>query len=82
MRAVGLPVEHVVDQVGGARGGAVGDEGRRRLQPAVGVPELRGEDDAGEDEQVLRPLLRPHGDERGPRGGAPGQRHDAFCHGK
>ena len=61
--AVVLDVPHVVDEVRGARGGAVDGERGQRLEPTAGVPDLRGEDDAGEEEQVLRPLARPRGDD-------------------
>ena len=56
--AVTLDVAYVVDEVRGARCRAVGAEARDRLHPADSVAELRGEDDAREDEQVLRPLVR------------------------
>ena len=49
-------VAHVVDEVRGARDRAVGDEGCARLQPARRIAELGGEHEAGEDQQVLRPL--------------------------
>src|ERR1700746_256204 len=57
-------VAHVVDEVRGARGCAVRGEGGDRLEPAERISDIGGEDDAGEEEQVLRPLSRPHGDER------------------
>ena len=66
MQAVVLSVAHVVHEVGGARGRAVGDERRRGLDPAQRVPDLRREDEPGEEQQVLRPLARPHRDERRP----------------
>ena len=58
MRAVVRRVPQVVDQVRSARRRAVGNEDRRRLGPTRRVSELRREDDAGEQEQVLRPLPR------------------------
>jgi hypothetical protein len=67
MIAVVDGVAHVVDEVGGARRSAVRAEGGDRLAPARGIPDLRGEDDAGEQEQVLRPLARAQRGERGAR---------------
>src|SRR4029079_7414893 len=67
MEPVGLGIAHVVHEVRRARRRAVGEERRHGRGPARRVAELRGEDDAREEQQVLRPLTRPHGDER--RGG-------------
>src|SRR5205085_11724519 len=67
MRAIVLHVAHVVQQVSGAGGGAVRDEHGEGVEPAPAVPQLCGEDDPGEEQQVLRPLTRPQGDERGAR---------------
>ena len=64
VRAVGVAVEHVVDEVRRARGGAVRGERSSRLHPATPVAELRGEDDPREEQQVLRPLARPQGRNR------------------
>ena len=64
METVVLPVAQVVDDVGRARERAVGREAHDGLRPARGVAELRREDDPREDEQVLRPLPRPHRRER------------------
>jgi hypothetical protein len=60
-------VAHVVGEVRGARRGAVDGEGEAGLQPAGDVAELRGEDQPGEEQQVLRPLPRTERRERCPR---------------
>ena len=66
-----VDVADVVHEVRGARRRAVGDERRDGRDPARRVAELRGEDDAREEQEVLRPLPRPQGDERrGGRGAA------------
>src|SRR5690606_18682081 len=69
--AVVLAVAQVVEEVAGARDRAEGDEGKRRGQDLVALVELAGEEEPGEDEQVLHPLSRPeranqrrHGRER------------------
>ena len=67
MPPVEIGVAQVVQQVRGARGGAVGDEGDERLHPLLPHADLRCEDDACENERVLRPLPRTQGDERGVR---------------
>ena len=64
MAAVGGGVPHVVDEIGRARGGAVGDERQHGLEPADRIAELRGEDDPGEEQQVLHPLPWTECDER------------------
>ena len=60
-------VTDVVDEVARARGSAIGGQRGERLTPARQVAELCGEDDAREEQQVLRPLPRPQRDERGAR---------------
>ena len=65
VQPVGIHVAHVVDEVGGARRGTVCGEGRERLEPAHSVAELGGEDDPGEEEQVLQPLSRTERHKRG-----------------
>ena len=78
---VGRGVTDVVDEVGGARRGAVGDEGGDGGDPAAGVAQLGSEDDPGEEEQVLRPLPRPQRDECGHGRRAPHrQLHDPRAH--
>ena len=67
VRGVSRTVTHVVEEVRRAGGGAVEGEGRRRFGPADAVAELGREDDPREQKQVLRPLLRPHGADRGCR---------------
>src|SRR3954449_613995 len=74
MLPVGVDVAKIVDEVGGARCGAVGDERGYRLEPAGPGAELGREDDAGEEEQVLQPLPRPQCDERGPQRWAPSRK--------
>jgi len=56
-------VAHVVDEVRGARRKAERREAGEGVDPAAGVAELRGEEDPGEDEQVLQPLPRARRDE-------------------
>ena len=67
MLAIELGVVDVVDQVAGRRDGAEPGEGDRRVGDRVEMPELRGEQEAGKDEQVLDPLLRTQGDDRRPQ---------------
>src|SRR5262249_26460515 len=52
-------------QVCGARRGAVRAEAGDGLEPAHGVAELSGEEDAREEQEVLAPLARAQRDERG-----------------
>ena len=54
-----LEVAHVVDEVRGARGGAVGANAATASPQRDSVAELRREEDAREEQQVLRPLARP-----------------------
>ncbi len=58
--AVELGVVGVVDQVAGRGDGAEGEEGDRGAEDRLRVVELAREQEAGEDEEVLDPLLRPH----------------------
>ena len=85
VQPIGRDVAHVVHEVGGARCGAVRDEGRHRRAPAAGVAELGGEDDPREQEEVLRPLPRPQRDDRRrkrrpPRGKLDDRRGQRFRH--
>src|ERR1700751_1368683 len=64
MLSVELRVAHVVRQVAGARRSAVGGEADTGFHPPVPVADLGREDDAGEDEEGLRPLPGPHRGER------------------
>jgi len=57
--AVELDVDQVVDEVAGAGDQAEGDEGEERLEDVVGLVELAGEEQPGEDEDIFDPLLRP-----------------------
>ncbi len=70
--AVLLDVVGVVDQVAGRRDRAEGEEGDGRGEDRVDLVELAGEQEAREHEQVLDPLLRAHGDDRGLDRPAPG----------
>ena len=63
VQAVERGVAHVVEQVAGARHRAEGGEQHRALEDRLQVLEPAGEDDGGEDEEVLRPLGGPQGDE-------------------
>ena len=74
--AVELDVEQVVDVVAGAGDRAEGDEGEQRLDHLVRLVELAREEQAGEDEDVLDPLLRARGLQRRACGRAP--RDDRF----
>jgi len=58
MRAVLGGVVYVVDQVGRARGNTERGEDEERFDPPLRVVELGRENDACEDEEVLRPLQR------------------------
>ena len=69
--AVELDVDQVVDEVAGAGDRAEGDEGQCRLQHRVRLVELAGEQQPGEDQDVLDPLVRPPGLDRGPQRRAP-----------
>ena len=51
-------VAEVVHHIGGARGRAEGGEGDERPQQRHRIPQLGGEDDPGEEEDVLHPLAR------------------------
>src|SRR5947209_8207065 len=63
MRAVVRYVAQVVDEVRGARSGAVRNERRCRFHPFRRLPELRREQEAGEEQEVLRPLPWTQSDE-------------------
>src|SRR5439155_19423696 len=65
VRSVMFRVADVVDEVARARGRAVRAEGGQRFAPAREVAELRGEDDPGEEEEVLRPLAGAERNDRG-----------------
>src|SRR5207253_5428959 len=67
MRAVVRYVTQVVDEVRGARSRTVGKERSRRFHPLRRLPELRREQKAGEEQQVLRPLPWTQSDEGGTR---------------
>src|SRR5947208_15053681 len=58
-------VADVVDEIGSTRRCAVRNERCDRGEPAPGVADLRREDDAREEQQVLRPLPGTKRDERG-----------------
>ena len=62
-----LGIPHVVQEVRGRRGRAVGDEHGARLEQPSRVSQLAGEDDPGEDEEVLRPPPRSQRGEPGRR---------------
>src|SRR4051794_37388504 len=64
MRTVVRRVADVVHEVARTRRSAVRDEGGERLDPPTEIAELCGEDDAREEEQVLRPLAGPQRHER------------------
>src|SRR5437016_2380188 len=55
-------VANVVCEVGRARGGAVGGERDQRVGPEARLAELAGEEQSGEEEEVLRPLARAERD--------------------
>ncbi len=56
--AVVLDVAQVVEQVAGTRDRAEGDEGHQDVGDGAGLVEAPREDDPGEDQDVLHPLLR------------------------
>lgn len=58
-------VDDVVQDVDRPREEAEDDESGDGLEEKRDVEDLEGEDDRGEDEGVLRPLLRPEGAEDG-----------------
>jgi hypothetical protein len=76
MLAVELDVDEVVDVVAGTGNQAEGNEGEERLQHVVWLVELAREEQAGEDEDIFDPLLRPPGLDRSPQGRAAW--HDRF----
>ena len=76
--AIGLDVADVVDQVGGTRHQAEGDEGEQRRDEDVRLEERAGRQRRGEDEDVLQPLPGAHGDEQ--RGGGGPVAGDGLTH--
>jgi hypothetical protein len=60
---VALGVKNVVEEVRSAGAGTVSREDEQRFQPARGVAVALRENEAGEEEQILRPLERTGGGE-------------------
>ena len=59
MQAVGLAVHHVVDEIDHARQGAEDANAPADAPSAAGSSRLLAEEQRGEDDEVLRPLVRP-----------------------
>jgi hypothetical protein len=58
--AVALPIQNVVDQIDTARREAQRNETQHRLPHQRWVRKLRREQQRGEHQQVLNPLVRAH----------------------
>ena len=61
MHTVGRAVSDVVGQIHDAREQAEHDKGQRGEPDRTGVEEFLAEDEPGEDDEILRPLVRAHG---------------------
>ena len=71
MRAVALPVHHVVDEVDPARDQAEDREARRRQHPAASRSERTAEEEWQGQDEILDPLRGPRGLEQSGDGPAP-----------
>ena len=59
-----LAIEHVVDEIDGARERTEHDEGRRGFEDGMRIVQLLGKDESAEDKQILRPLIRTKREEQ------------------
>ena len=70
MAAIGLSVEHVVDEIDRRRGAAERGDGEQAPPPRIRVIEETGKDQRRENEAILEPLFGPQAtDERQCRAG-------------
>lgn len=63
MLTIGFKIGNIIEKVDAAGGRAKGDEAQDGQFKDVGIPELDGKDQCGEDDEVLHPLVRAHGGE-------------------
>ena len=59
MELIRTSIAHVVDEVHDARQHAEDRKGPKRVSEGIRIAQLFAEDQAGKDDDVLRPLFRP-----------------------